>query len=127
MGLDYSTRTVNEIVLGKKDRKTYVKPDAMAQPQDSMNIAWRVVEMLPRRVPSSSWRRGGKGGGIYLPLSDPRFIPADALIHQSVIDRLNGAPAGGPYRPVNLPSRYRIAPWGALSTASTGPATDGEN
>ena len=127
MGLDYSTRTVNEIVLGKNDKKTYVKPDAMAQPQDSMNLAWRAVEMLPRRVPSSSWRRGGKGGGIYLPLSDPRFIPQDALIHQSVVDRLNGAPAGGPYRPVNLPSRYRVEAWGAIFNVASEPSAGGQN
>ncbi len=110
MGLDYSTRTVNEVVLGKNPEKHYVEPDAMTEPHDSMNPAWRLVELVPRRVPSSSWRRGGKGGGIYLPLSDPRFIPEDALVHASVEARLKGAPAGGPYKPLNLPRRYRIEP-----------------
>lgn len=127
MGLDYATRTVNEIVLGKNPNKPYVKPDAMARAQDSMSLAWRLVEYLPRRVPASSWRRGGKGGGIYLPLCDPRFIPAGALIHQSVVDRLNGAPADSRYRPVNLPSQYRIAPWGPLTGASAAPSTDEKN
>ncbi len=110
MGLDHSTRTVNEVVLGKNPEKHYVEPDAMAEPHDSMNPAWRLVELVPRRVPSSSWRRGGKGGGIYLPLSDPRFIPEDALVHASVEARLKGAPAGAPYKPLNLPGRYRIEP-----------------
>lgn len=110
MGLDYSTRTVNEVVLGKNPEKHYVAPDAMAEPHVSMNPVWRLVELVPRRVPSSSWRRGGKGGGIYLPLSDPRFIPDDAVIHASVETRLKGAPSGGPYKPLNLPGRYRIEP-----------------
>ena len=110
MGLDYATLTVNEVVLGRNPKKAYVEPDPMARAHDSMNLIWRAVEFLPRRVPSSSWRHGGKGGGIYLPLSDPRFIPEDALIHQSVVDRLNGMPADGPYRPRNLPKNYRIEP-----------------
>lgn len=110
MGLDYATLTVNEVVLGRNPKKAYVEPDPMARAHDSMNLIWRAVEFLPRRVPSSSWRHGGKGSGIYLPLSDPRFIPEDALIHQSVVDRLNGMPADGPYRPRNLPKNYRIEP-----------------
>ncbi|GEO83881.1 MULTISPECIES: DUF2235 domain-containing protein [Alphaproteobacteria] len=127
MGLDYSTRTVNEIVLGKNAKKSYVKPDAMARAHDSMNLAWRVVELLPRRVPSSSWRHGGKSGGIYLPLSDPRYIPPGALIHQSVVDRLHGTPADGPYRPTNLPESYRIEPWGSLAGTSAALSANGEN
>ncbi len=127
MGLDYSTRTINEIVLGRNTAKPYVKPDAMAPVQDSMNLFWRFVEMLPRRVPGSSWRRGGKGGGIYLPLSDPRFIASDALIHQSVIDRLQGQPADGPYRPVNLPAPYRIEPWGPSFTPAAAPSAGAQN
>lgn len=110
MGLDYSTRTVNEVVLGKNPHKDYVAPDPMAEPHDSMNLAWRLFEFIPRKVPPSSWRHDGKGGGIYLPKSDPRFIPQDALVHISVEERLNGSPASGPYKPRNLPVRYRVEP-----------------
>ncbi len=108
MGLDYSTRTVNEVVLGKNPEKDYVAPNAMAEPHDSMNLAWRLVEFIPRKVPPSSWRHDGKAGGIYLPKSDPRLISEDALVHISVEERLNGSPDGSRYKPRNLPLRYRI-------------------
>ncbi|NGO62675.1 DUF2235 domain-containing protein [Rhizobium daejeonense] len=108
MGLDYSTRTVNEVVLGKNPEKDYVAPNAMAEPHDSMNLAWRLVEFIPRKVPPSSWRHNGKAGGIYLPKSDPRLISEDALVHISVEERLNSSPDGSRYKPRNLPLRYRI-------------------
>lgn len=110
-GLEVITRTVNEIVLGQNPQKPYVAPDATGADHDSMNLGWRLLELVPRRVPDSSWRRSGTAGGVYLPLSDPRFIPADALVHQSVVDRMAAPLANGSYRPENLPARYRIEPW----------------
>ncbi|MCO6178859.1 DUF2235 domain-containing protein [Ciceribacter sp. RN22] len=107
-GLKVITRTVNEIVLGQNPQKPYVAPDPKGPAHDSMNPAWRLLEFVPRRIPDSSWRRHGIAGGIYVPLSDPRFIPDDALVHQSVVDRLGSPLPEGPYAPENLPARYRV-------------------
>ncbi|MHB0952637.1 MAG: DUF2235 domain-containing protein [Allorhizobium sp.] len=109
-GLDFITRTVNEIVLGQNPQKPYVAPDPTAKRHESMNFAWQVLEFVPRRIPATSWRMHGETGGFYLPRCDRRLIPENALIHQSVIDRIAATLPDGPYDPPNLPVQHQVEP-----------------
>ncbi len=99
-GLIYRRRMVDELVEGRGDPK-YVIPDATVPLHDSMRKLWPAVEWLPRKIPQTSFRNDGKPGGFYLPRRDHRLIPRDALLHNSVKERLD---AGG-YAPPNLPPR----------------------
>lgn len=110
-GLLYKTAAINSVVLGKDKNKDYVRPSAQGPIHDSMNAGWQILEHLPRRAPPTSWRRDGQGGGLYLPRSDPRFIPPGALLHQSVLDRRASLPPAGSYDPVNLPAVHSVEPW----------------
>ncbi|MCF1466785.1 DUF2235 domain-containing protein [Agrobacterium vitis] len=111
-GLHYNEDRVRDIVYGENDDNDHVKLDPLAPLHDSMTWAWLPLEIVPRRVPFSSWRHRPPKGW-YLPLCDPRYIQEGSLIHQSVIDRLNGRPLAGPYRPPNMPpdGDYKIEPW----------------
>ncbi|MGO4564017.1 DUF2235 domain-containing protein [Rhizobium sp. 2YAF20] len=111
MGLDYSAKTVDELVFGRNLGKPYLPLDALAPLHDSMNFAWKMLEYLPRRVPETSWRKRGNTQGIYLPISDRRFIPDGATVHQSVLDRSDRSPPTTPYAPPNLPQNFAIEPW----------------
>jgi uncharacterized protein (DUF2235 family) len=101
-GLHYRKQTVNDIVLGTNPAKTYVAPDAMAAPHNSMNWAWAIFEFIPRRRPAGSQRCDFFG--LTIPLFERRQIPEGARIHHSVIDR---AKATGKTA-ANLPSQYTI-------------------
>jgi uncharacterized protein (DUF2235 family) len=107
-GLDYIERTVNDIVLGRNPEKPYVAPDAQSPLHDSMNWAWKALEYVPRRVPETSFRKRGNTQGVYIPMADRRFIPDGALLHQSALDRMQGASS---YSPANLPQTYSVEPW----------------
>ena len=43
----------------------------------------------------------------YLPDAEPRPIPSNAFIHESVLHRMEAVPA---YRPVNFPAEYQVVP-----------------
>lgn len=103
LGLDYKTRTINDIVLGKRPEKDYVAPDINGKMHDSMTLPWNVLEYLPRRKPAESDRPSIAGWTI--PLADWRVVPAGALIHRSAIDRfaLQGK------TPPNMPDDHVVA------------------
>ena len=84
VGLHYKTRTINEIVLGKNKNKPYVKPDALAPRNESMNAAWAVLEFIPRRIARSFGTRRMSALGFYIPFFEPRLIPELAEINSSV-------------------------------------------
>ncbi len=54
-GLIYRRRMVDELVEGKGNPK-YVAPDATVPLHDSMTKIWPVIEWLPRRIPTTSFR-----------------------------------------------------------------------
>ncbi|TCR92226.1 DUF2235 domain-containing protein [Rhizobium sp. BK376] len=110
-GLHYDDDAVDQVVLGKDPSKPYVQPGIGAALHDAMNWAWRLLEYVPRRTPITSWRKRGDTTGIYLPMADHRFIPDGALIHQSVVDRLDENYVGDPYKPPNLPEQYEVEPY----------------
>jgi uncharacterized protein (DUF2235 family) len=94
--LDYKTRTVNELVLGKREDRSYVAPNAMAEMHDSMTWGWRILEYLPKRKPAGSQRPAVFGWTI--PLSEHRHIPEGARVHTSALQ-------GGKLIP-NLPEHF---------------------
>ena len=100
VGLHYKTRTINEIVLGKNAKKSYVKPDALAPRNESMNAAWGVLEFIPRRIARSLGTGRMSTLGFYIPFFEPRIIPELAAIHSSVSQR-RGTPQD--YDQPNLP------------------------
>lgn len=97
-GLFYKDGTIDKTVFGE-NTDDYVQPDASVPLHDSMNAGWNILEWLPRKTPKTSWRKPDAAGRYYIPRSDPRMIPADALVHESVQTRII---AGG-YTPPNLP------------------------
>ncbi len=107
-GLKFRETLVKRLVHGKNpknvtegSKRDYAEPSPTAQLHESMNIGWQILEHLPK---SKRWHDNpevSKTRGVYIPRSEPRFIPDDAEIHPSVWERIK---AGG-YKPENLPTR----------------------
>lgn len=97
-GLRFDEATVARIVEGTDP--DFAAPAPNAPLHDSMNWVWRVMEYLPRRIWRREWPQRTAWLGYYLPMSEPRPIPDDAPIHDSVRARQADDPG---YRPVNLP------------------------
>lgn len=87
LGLVFKTRTVNEIVLGKNDKKQYVRPDPLAARHVSMTFVWRIIEYLPRRVSPNNPTTRKNWSGFYIPLFEGRTIRPGSMIHNSVSER----------------------------------------
>jgi len=85
-GLNFKTRTVNQIVLGKGDG-TYASPDPMAKTQNSMRSFWPILEYLPRKKRTPLQTRRATFLGRYIPLFERRIVPDEATIHASVLER----------------------------------------
>jgi uncharacterized protein (DUF2235 family) len=109
-GLAVDRRTVNQLAWGihrKGSPFTYVAPDIMRDPHDSMSATWRAMEYMPKADKYKEWTARKSYLGYYIPAAEPRPIAEDAFIHESVIERTK---AVAKYRPVNLPSRYQTVP-----------------
>ncbi|MGI9490186.1 MAG: DUF2235 domain-containing protein [Geminicoccaceae bacterium] len=87
LGLAYQTPVINKIVLGKSKAESYVKPDPLAEKNESMNWAWKVIEFLPRRVPTDGHSCRASLWGCYLPRCERRWIASAAKVHKSVFER----------------------------------------
>ena len=99
-GLKYKTRTINEIVLGK--RGGYAPPDPLAEPQNSMTPVWRLLEYLPRRKPGGSTR--ASLFGWILPRAEYRAVPEGAILHASLRVRREAGLA----LPDNIPTEFEF-------------------
>jgi uncharacterized protein (DUF2235 family) len=109
-GLTVNTQTVKQLAWGvqrKGSPFSYVEPDFRADAHNSMTMAWRVLEYLPKSDRYKEWPQRRSHFGFYIPDSEPRLIPDDAVIHESVEKRMN---AGLGYQPVNFPKRYTTFP-----------------
>lgn len=107
-GLAVDTRTVNQLGRGvprKGSPFSYVAPDIMRDPHNSMSNTWRALEWLPKADKYKEWNARSSFLGRYIPRAEPRVIPPDAFVHQSVLDRMA---AVSKYRPVNLPPKPQI-------------------
>lgn len=87
LGLDYKTRTINEIVLGRKEDSDYVSPSAIAMPNESMTLGWSFLEYIPRKESRYSGGNSQDANNWYLPRGRRRRIPGGAMIHSSVFER----------------------------------------
>lgn len=106
--LEVNPRTVNQLAWGKSRKNSpfkYVAPDYAADMHNSMNFAWRALEMFPKDARYREWPERRTFLGSYIPCGEPRFIPDGAVIHESVVKRIE---ARKDYRPVNMPKTYKI-------------------
>lgn len=107
-GLEINESLFNHLAEGAPlpgGKRMYVAPNANGKIHNSMTIAWKPLEYLPK---NRSWKRFPdkvSGRGYYLPCAEPRKIPEGALLHHSVIERM----AEG-YKPVNLPTEFSTVP-----------------
>jgi uncharacterized protein (DUF2235 family) len=107
-GLLINRAMFNHLVLGQKregETHEYVAPSVHADLHDSMTTGWRALEYLPKRETRREWPKRHSFFGWYLPLSEPRSIPDDSLIHHSVFERYAVDPN---YRPENLPDQFKV-------------------
>ena len=106
-GLAINQQAVNQLAWGIQRRGSpfsYVGPDVLREPHQSMTSVWRALECIPKSHRYKEWARRSFGG-YYLPNSEPRLVPENAFIHESVTQRIEAVPS---YRPVNLPKSYKV-------------------
>jgi hypothetical protein len=86
-------------------------PDFKAMLHKSLHGFWWLLEFFPKAAKYKEWPARqvcfGKRFGFYFPDAEPRPIPEDAFIHESVVQRME---AVTDYRPVNLPGQYQTFP-----------------
>jgi uncharacterized protein (DUF2235 family) len=100
-----------DYILGRTNAPGIAKPDPTAAMHHSPRW-WMFMEVIPRR----RWDPATRAYHWKVPLGKPRFIKDDALIHQSVFDRMA---ADSKYRPVNVPKgSVERTDWGLSAAAS---------
>jgi len=99
-GLDYNEDLVKSLVRGEGAATTYVAPDPTQPPNESMSIAWRLLEYLPRK--SSGTTAKGSLLGYMISPCEWRSVPEEACIHDSVFEQES--------LPPNLPRQRRFRP-----------------
>jgi uncharacterized protein (DUF2235 family) len=98
-GLLIDTVERNRILTGAHQSH----PNPLGTLHESLQGRWQMAELLPRRVfnPDTQIRQWS-----WPNLGSRRKIPEDALLHESVVTRLNDTDAN--YHPGNLPTRYLV-------------------
>lgn len=106
-GLEIKDRMYKRLVSGEKHKNQieYVAPDPFAAQHDSMNMAWSLLEWIPKKDHSEKWPRRQSKFGYYLPRSEPRLIGDQEQIHSSVSERLANTKLKPLYKPNNLPAK----------------------
>jgi uncharacterized protein (DUF2235 family) len=110
-GLSINQSMFDHLALGEPEAHglyNYVAPNTAGEIHQSLKWYWWPLEVWPKRTKYREWPRRPSILGLYLPLAEPRAIPDGALIHQSVIDRMNKEDLG--YDPPNLPQQRVIVP-----------------
>lgn len=109
-GLAINPQALNQLAWGVQRRGspfTYVPPDIMRDPHQSMTKVWHALELLPKADRLKEWKALRSRFGYYIPNSEPRAVPPDALFHESVVSRMEAVQR---YRPINVPPSYRVVP-----------------
>jgi uncharacterized protein (DUF2235 family) len=109
-GLAVNRATVNQLAWGiqrKGSPFSYVAPNFLGDPHVSLKGAWWALEFWPKADKYKEWKSRPSLFGHYIPDAEPRAIPEDAWVHESVVKRMEQV---RDYRPVNLPTRYRTFP-----------------
>jgi uncharacterized protein (DUF2235 family) len=120
-GLQIDAAMRDHLVFGKPylgSRQQYVAPDAGADLHDSMTLAWKAIEWIPKRTKYQDWKWRLKFDGFYIPDCEPRTIAVDGApkprIHESVLARMD---LKKDYRPVNFPPDHQVETWPYPPTA----------
>ncbi len=104
--LEFRERYYARYVRGEADEVTrrmklaVSAPDPAAPLHSKMKYGWFLLEPFPRLCSRSSWPDQAGILGYYLPLGQYRYIPPDAEIHPSALERRSD-PANA-YDPPNL-------------------------
>jgi uncharacterized protein (DUF2235 family) len=109
-GLAVNTQAVRQLAWGIQRQGspfTYVAPDVMRDPHQAMTKVWKSLEWLPKSDKYKEWAQSRSHFGYYIPNGEPRTVPEESFIHESVVRRMDAVPN---YRPVNLPEKRRIIP-----------------
>jgi uncharacterized protein (DUF2235 family) len=109
-GLSFNAQAINQLAWGIKRHGSpfdYVEPNIKAKSHNSLNGAWRMLEKLPKRTKYKEWPKRKSWIGFYIPNGEPRVVPPDSRIHDSVLQHMKNSPA---YQPENLPTKYEIEP-----------------
>jgi uncharacterized protein (DUF2235 family) len=109
-GLAVDRRTVNHLAWGRPRKGSpfsYVAPDFTAELHDSMSANWRLLESFPKSDRYKEWPQRRSLFGYYIPDAEPRAIPDNAFVHESVVRRIAAVPT---YVPVNMPSQFETVP-----------------
>jgi uncharacterized protein (DUF2235 family) len=109
-GLAVDRATVNQLAWGRQRKDSpfsYVAPDFMQDPHNSLTGAWHILEWIPKADKYKEWPARKSWAGLYIPDAEPRLIPEDAFIHESVVEKIA---KDQKYRPVNMPARYQVIP-----------------
>jgi uncharacterized protein (DUF2235 family) len=101
-GLAFHRTAFERMVLGM-GTTDYVAPSATTKAHESLRGWWYLVEVLPKQIkdPANHF----KPRWIF-PLGHRRHVAASAVVHESVVARIN---AGIGYAPPNLPPGYTVA------------------
>jgi uncharacterized protein (DUF2235 family) len=109
-GLAVNTQAVNQLALGVQRQRSpfsYVGPNYVRDPHQSLTFLWRPLEWLPKSDRYKEWRQLRSAMGYYIPNAEPRSVPENALVHESVFRRMKEVPS---YKPVNLPQHPQTVP-----------------
>ena len=106
-GLEINLRMFKHVANGEpyssNSMHNYPKPTTTEKPHDSMKLLWPLLEYFPKFKKNLEWRdRKVWFGRFYFPQKEPRFIEADAIIHDSVYQRMENCRE---YNPENVPER----------------------
>jgi uncharacterized protein (DUF2235 family) len=107
-GLQINRSMYNHLVLGEprqRGTRNYAPPSVRARLHNSMNLAWMLLEAMPKRVKRREWQGRRSLFGLYLPLGEPRCIDHGSIVHHSVLERMNEDPL---YCPINLPAKQAV-------------------
>lgn len=86
--------------LPPRDERDWHDPYAIAPIHDSLSLGWWPFEyLIPKTRERRHWPSRRCGARWYLPMQEPRRIPPDHPIDESVFERMRGNPN---YRPENL-------------------------
>jgi len=119
-GLAVNPRTVNQLAFGIQRKNSpfhYVPPDFLVKKHDSMNAGWRLLEYIPKSAKYREWPQRKVHFGFYIPDAEPRVIPEGALIHESVVRKIEAKQG---YAPINMPAKYQVVPMSAEPAAHAG-------
>jgi uncharacterized protein (DUF2235 family) len=109
-GLAVNRQTVNQLAWGRQRKGSpfhYIAPDFRQNVHRSLSPGWRVLEYLPKLDRYKQWPERKSFLRLYIPDGEPRPIPRDAFLHESVVERMRACPD---YRPINLPATYSVVP-----------------